>query len=95
MEYHLEGRDNIYNHLTLSQIEFKPGMKFKARCPNISPKDGYCFGDQNYSDRSTICLAALHSGALEAEGGSFFVSIEEPLKNYPDSINNGIECGVQ
>lgn len=53
-------------------------MKLKARCPEIKPSDRACYGDFNYSDRSSICLAAVNSGAIKARGGHLIINIIEP-----------------
>ncbi|MFN9907262.1 MAG: LCCL domain-containing protein [bacterium] len=36
----------------------------KIICGSISLNDGTCFGDNIYSDRSNICLAAMNSGMI-------------------------------
>jgi len=43
-----------------------------------------------YSEDSSICKSAYHSGILPANGGEFIVKIEKALYSYQSEIRNGI-----
>lgn len=61
-------------------------------CPNgcLDAVDSPVFGVGGvYSDLSSVCRAALHSGVIKS-GGLFSVSLESSLPAYSGSESNGI-----
>ena len=60
----------------------------------LCPADGYLtteiWGTDVYSDKSSICTAAVHVGIIDIEhGGEVTIRIKNSIKNYKGSIRNG------
>ena len=68
------------------------GMKFLVRCPEKCSKIPHrVYGNGIYSGDSSICQAAIHSGALNDRGGEVKFEITQGKKIYFGSKAFGIE----
>lgn len=69
----------------------KPGQSFSCACRAGSIDGGSVWGDGIYTADSSICRAARHAGAIEAEGGTLLVTGEAGRSTYGGAVRNGIE----
>ncbi|KAI4836902.1 LCCL domain-containing protein [Plasmodium brasilianum] len=61
-------------------------------CDNKQFQKSAVYGSKGiYSDNSSICRAAIHSGVIDNKGGLVNITIESGLDRYEGSINNNIE----
>ena len=66
-----------------------PGTVARLTCGPCSTAT--IWGTGTYSDDSSICTAAAHAGVINlATGGSFTVTIQPGLPDYPATTQNGI-----
>jgi LCCL domain/Putative Ig domain len=67
------------------------GERFTYSCPannpSISPS---AYGTDVYTDDSSICLAALHSGLIRQAGGVVTIEIKPDAGSYTGSTRNGV-----
>ncbi len=60
-------------------------------CPPTDDPTRYpVWGDEFYTDNSSICSAAVHFGVITAEGGPVTIQEVDGLENYPSVERNGI-----
>jgi len=59
-----------------------------CRCSDTS--SGSVWGTDFYTDDSNICKAAVHAGAIPANGGTITVRAEAGLASYSGSTRNGV-----
>ncbi|KAJ3593820.1 hypothetical protein NHX12_006154 [Muraenolepis orangiensis] len=80
--------------------EICPFKKATSNCPrvfcpnNCKGQPSYwspVIGNSVYSDSSSICKAAIHAGAIRAEGGHVDVLPLGKRKNYAGVLKNGIQ----
>uniref|UniRef100_A0AAQ4PRB0 Cysteine-rich secretory protein LCCL domain containing 2 n=1 Tax=Gasterosteus aculeatus aculeatus TaxID=481459 RepID=A0AAQ4PRB0_GASAC len=80
--------------------EICPFTKPNSRCPrifcpsNCKTQPSYwspVIGNNIYTDSSSICKAAIHAGAIKAEGGFVDVLPLDKRKNYAGVLKNGIQ----
>lgn len=69
-------------------FEGAAGAAFSGTCP--ADCTGSLWGTGVYTDDSSICVAAVHAGAIPASGGDVTFVIEDGLEEYPASEQNGI-----
>lgn len=61
-------------------------------CPkNCQRLEKEIYGSGTYHGDSSTCRAAVHSGDLNTTGGKVIVRIQEPLREYIGSLQNGIK----
>jgi hypothetical protein len=65
------------------------GTKFKVECPQLCT-NGPVWGSGIYTSDSRICKAAIHDGALKANGGKVTVIIKAGEASYAGTSKNGI-----
>ena len=67
----------------------EPGTVHNVVCP---PGCGSStiWGTGTYSDDSSVCTAAIHSGVLTTVGGALTVTIMPGLSSYPATTQNGV-----
>jgi len=83
--------ETVFNHPLLSSQVLKPGVSFKITCQNGCPHEGSSvYGTNVYEFSSSLCAAAMHSGAIEDDGGEFKVQLIEPEKEFKGSEQNGV-----
>jgi TIR domain/LCCL domain len=64
---------------------------FRCTCgPGAASTSGAVWGTDLYTDDSALCLAALHAGAIGAEGGLITVLRSEGRPLYVGSARNGV-----
>ena len=65
---------------------------FIAVCPaDCSTKGGSVWGTDKYTTDSSICKAAVHSGAIDnASGGNAKVEVIAGESSYTGSVKNGV-----
>ncbi len=73
------------------QIEGKEGQAFRISCPPGCEKGQRVYGSGVYTADSDICRAAIHAGAIPAEGGTVTVRLEPGRPAYRGSNQNGIQ----
>nr|CEL67103.1 TPA: PA14 domain-containing protein [Neospora caninum Liverpool] len=74
-------------------LPVQEGEQFFAVCPRTCALslDGYVYGTDEYAPESSLCKAALHSGACSAfTACRVLVTVTGPRKSFPASSQNGI-----
>jgi hypothetical protein len=67
------------------------GQKFVVICPkNCSSLKSQIFGSEVYTDTSSICISAIHSGVLNDLGGEIEFLIDGPQSFYKGTKSYGI-----
>lgn len=66
------------------------GVTTELRCPANCPTQGTLWGSRYYTDDSPVCLAAVHSGQITQEGGTFPFTLAEGQQTYVGSERNGV-----
>ena len=72
------------------QLEGKDGTAFRVSCPASCDK-GSVYGTGIYTADTSICRAAVHAGAIPAEGGTVTVVLQPGRLGYRGSDQNDIE----
>src|SRR5690348_18252025 len=68
------------------------GKSYLFRCPAGKPLPGSVTGSGPYTDASSICAAAAHAGALDAQrGGKVMIRILPGRNSYSGTIRNFIQ----
>ena len=69
------------------------GQRFAAKCPASSVNDSYegVFGTDIYPSNNSICVAALHAGQVDKEGGVVTVQLNPGEDSYMGSFRNDVE----
>ncbi len=68
----------------------KNGERFSYRCEPTTPR-GRLWGTDLYTDDSTVCLAAVHAGVIDADrGGNVTIEIRPGVSAYTGSTRNGV-----
>ena len=68
------------------------GKSYLFRCPAGKPLPGSVTGSGPYTDASSICAAAAHAGALDAQrGGKVRIRILPGRNSYSGTIRNFIQ----
>jgi hypothetical protein len=75
---------------SLTTVGGDPGEAFKVRCAG-GCATSTVYGTDQYTGDSRLCAAALHSGVIEAGGGSFRVKVEGAKSGFTGSKRNGVE----
>jgi hypothetical protein len=60
-------------------------------CPSGCTTGGTVWGSGQYTDDSSVCRAAIHSGVSEDGGGTISLEIQPGLESYDGSNMNGVE----
>ena len=69
----------------------KTGEKFVIVCPkNCTKRVKNLFGTETYTDNSPICIAAIHHGVINDQGGEIKIEIKVGLDSYKGSNGFGI-----
>jgi hypothetical protein len=67
------------------------GQRFTFSCPAGGPASTRVWGTDLYTDDSSICTAAVHSGVITiAAGGTVTIEIRPAETSYRGSVRNGI-----
>lgn len=67
------------------------GKSYRFRCPPGKPEPASVTGSGMYTDASSICAAAAHAGAIDAQrGGTVSIRILPGLPRYPGTTRNFI-----
>jgi hypothetical protein len=74
-----------------TQIPRELGETVQVHCPADCPANGSLWGTEVYTADSSICLAAVHAGALPQGGGVVTVHREYGHPAYRGSIRNGVQ----
>jgi hypothetical protein len=65
------------------------GDRYRFRCPSGKPRAGSVTGSGLYTDASSICGAAVHAGAIDAQrGGIVVIQILPGQPSYHGSTQN-------
>jgi hypothetical protein len=69
------------------------GQRFTAKCipANIQDMDETVFGTDTYPSDSSICVAAVHAGLIDRDGGVVTVQLNPGADEYVGSSRNGID----
>jgi len=59
-------------------------------CPAAAATAGQVWGSQVYTDDSNICRAAVHAGAIDADGGLVSVVADHGRQAYAGSLRHGV-----
>lgn len=72
-------------------LEGEFGTVRTVTCPPGCDQSGSAvWGSNVYTDDSSVCVAAIHAGAISASGGVVDVEIVPGLETHPASTQNGI-----
>jgi len=72
----LECRHSLSNNDILLKRRAKPGDEILVECPEAClNEDVAIYGEHTYSEDSSICLAAFHSGAMPIDGGDVIMLV--------------------
>lgn len=71
-------------------IKGEPGSLHQVVCPAGCDKETYVIGTDVYKGNSSVCVAAMHAGAIPASGGQATVMLESGRPAYRGSKRNGI-----
>lgn len=67
------------------------GQRFSFVCPGNGSLSGSIWGTNLYTDDSSICTAAVHSGYIDqASGGTVTIEIRPGATSYSGSAKNGV-----
>lgn len=66
------------------------GLQIQCYCSSGSMASGTAWGTGIYTDDSTLCRAALHTGAVTSAGGDIVATIAPGQTNYTGSTQNGV-----
>ncbi len=68
------------------------GVRFSYVCPSNPTKSGVgtAWGTDLYSDDSSVCAAAVHTGAIAYSGGTVTIEIRGDAESYAGSARNGV-----
>jgi hypothetical protein len=73
------------------QFRGKNGSRYDYVCPSHGPSDFVIWGTDVYTDDSSICTAAVHTGKISlAAGGIVTIEIRPGQSSYAASTRNGI-----
>lgn len=69
------------------------GQRFTAKCPASTVNEAFAgvFGTDVYPSKSSICVAAVHAGQIDATGGVVTVQLNPGEDSYKGSFRNGVE----
>ncbi len=69
------------------------GQRFEFNCPakTARDKDQGIYGTDVYPASSPICIAALHAGAVDVDGGPITLQLNPGVSEYKGSIRNQVE----
>jgi len=68
------------------------GERFRFHCPSGKPKPGQVVGKGPYTDGSSICAAAVHSGVIRAaSGGLVTIEVRPGETQYEASLSHFIQ----
>ena len=69
------------------------GQRLTAKCKpaNADDLDETVFGTDTYPSNNSICLAALHTGLIDKDGGIVTVQLNPGATEYTGSSRNGVE----
>lgn len=69
------------------------GQHFTAKCKaaNTGDMDETVFGTDTYPSNNSICVAAVHAGLIDRDGGVVTVQLNPGADEYTGSSRNGIE----
>lgn len=71
-------------------LEGEVGATWAISCPAGCAEGPIVWGTGTYSDDSSVCRAAIHSGAITDAGGSTTLRILPGQESYPGSTLNGV-----
>lgn len=71
------------------------GQRLCVKCPPLpNGQDlGGVYGTDAYPSDSSICVAALHAGAITKEGGTVTLQLNPGMKSYEGSVRHGVRTG--
>jgi hypothetical protein len=65
------------------------GSRYRFHCPAGKPQSGAVIGSGPYTDGSSICTAAVHAGAIDAQrGGTVTIQVLPGESRYAGSTQN-------
>ena len=68
------------------------GQRLTVRCAPAPARQDYSgiYGTDYYPSESPICIAALHAGVIDKEGGTVTIQLNPGRKGYQGSTRNGV-----
>ena len=83
--------EQITWNLYAKDLRGRNGERFTYGCPARNPSiNAAIYGTDVYTDSSSICTAALHSGLIRQAGGVVTIEIKPDAGSYTASTRNGI-----
>ncbi len=69
------------------------GQRFTAKCKpaNVDDLNETVFGTDTYPSNNSICVAAVHAGLIDRDGGVVTVQLNPGAAEYAGSSRNGID----
>ena len=89
------GLNTTLHHFQVDKQKYV-GQRFEFNCPAVSVRDRLAsiYGTDDYPANSAICVAALHAGAIDREGGMVLVQLNPGQSAYPGSERFQIETAT-
>jgi hypothetical protein len=87
--YNFECLDLLSSNPFIKSFDISIGDSFTISCLSSCASDPV-FGSNRYSESSSICASAFHSGAISAQGGKCMLKIIPPQKEYLAEVRNGV-----
>ncbi len=83
--------DTTINKFQLDNDKFV-GQRFSFECPRIPNKaeNTGVYGTDVYPSKSSICIAALHAGAMSTDGGIVKLQLNPGVDSYKGSLRNSV-----
>jgi hypothetical protein len=73
-----------------SVLDGEPGVTVRIICPAGCAGKGVVWGTDTYTADSALCSAAVHAGAVTAEGGSATLTFTDGQPAYAGSARHGV-----
>jgi hypothetical protein len=75
---------------TAYTLQGKVGEQTLVKCP-AGCASGSVWGDDRYTPDSKICAAAIHTGAITADGGKAMVMFKPKMGDFKAASKNGVD----
>ncbi|MEM7222210.1 MAG: LCCL domain-containing protein [Pseudomonadota bacterium] len=69
------------------------GQRFSATCPELTLgklDESTVYGTDAYPSDNALCVAALHAGQIDENGGTFTVQLNPGAESYVGTARNGV-----
>lgn len=74
---------------SVNGLNKKNTKSFSVACP-VNCKTGSVWGTDVYTTDSSICVAAVHAGVIDATGGPVKITLKPGKPSYTGTARNGV-----